>query len=165
MDRSALLRYVFSPWVVGGAIALALALLCASLFALWITRPAQTTPAPATAVLNVIPLPNPSPTSIPPTPSPTPTQIMAESLPPPASDIVLGALVQVSGTGGDGLRLRAQPGLNSQVLFLGLESEVFEVRDGPRQADGYTWWLLVAPYDPTVSGWAVSNYLRVVQNP
>jgi hypothetical protein len=86
-------------------------------------------------------------------------------LPPASEAISIGALVQVSGTGGDGLRLRAEPGLNSQVLFLGLESEVFQVSDGPRQADGYTWWLLVAPYDPTLSGWAVANYLVVVQSP
>ncbi len=163
MERRALIRYIFSPWVVGGAIALALALLCAALFALWVSRTGRSSAAPATAVLNVIPLPSLTP--IPPTPSPTPTQAAGEALPPPADDITLGALVQVSGTGGDGLRLRAQPGLNGQVLFLGLESEVFEVRDGPRQADGYTWWLLVAPYDPTVSGWAVSNYLKVIQKP
>jgi hypothetical protein len=51
------------------------------------------------------------------------------------------------------------------VRFLGLEAEVFQVSDGPRQVDGYTWWFLVAPYDASVQGWAVANYLAVVQNP
>jgi len=163
MDREALLRYFFNPWVVTGAIGLGLALLCASIFALWVTRAAPTALPPATAVLNVIPIPSPTP--ILPTPSPTPQSTPSVPLPPASEAISIGALVQVSGTGGDGLRLRAEPGLNSQVLFLGLESEVFQVSDGPRQADGYTWWLLVAPYDPTLSGWAVANYLVVVQSP
>jgi hypothetical protein len=49
--------------------------------------------------------------------------------------------------------------------MLGVEAEVFQVRDGPRDVDGYVWWFLVAPTDETRGGWAVSNYLAVVQNP
>jgi hypothetical protein len=77
----------------------------------------------------------------------------------------MDAYVQISGTGGDGLRLRVEPGLKSEVRILGAEDEVFEVKDGPREADGFTWWYLVGPYDQTRRGWAVSNYLQVVQNP
>lgn len=77
----------------------------------------------------------------------------------------MGAFVQVSGTGGDGLRLRAEPSLDGEVRFLGLESEVFRVEDGPEEVDGYTWWYMVAPYDDSVNGWGVSNFLAVVQNP
>ena len=73
--------------------------------------------------------------------------------------------MQITGTGGDGLRLRTEPGLNADVRILGAEAEVFLVQDGPRQVDGYTWWDLVGPYDSTRRGWAVSNYLAVVQNP
>lgn len=95
--------------------------------------------------------------------TPTPT---AEALPPPpAGDIGVGLYVQVVGVGVDGLRLRADPGLQGDVRFLGIEAEVFQVKDGPRQLDGYTWWLLVAPYDTTRQGWAVANYLQVIQNP
>jgi hypothetical protein len=86
-------------------------------------------------------------------------------VPPAAGDIVIGDYVQVTGTGGDGVRLRSDPGLNGTILFLGLEAEVFQVSDGPRQVDGYTWWFLVAPYDNSVRGWAVANYLAEVQNP
>jgi hypothetical protein len=77
----------------------------------------------------------------------------------------IGAFVEITGTGGDGLRLRAEPGLDSDVRMLGGEAEVFQIRDGPREADGYTWWYLVALIDETRNGWAVSNYLAVVQNP
>jgi hypothetical protein len=79
--------------------------------------------------------------------------------------IAIGAHVQIQGTGGDGLRLRSEPGLNGEILLLGSESEVFRVADGPVDTDGYTWWHLVGPFDETRQGWAVSNYLVVVQNP
>jgi hypothetical protein len=74
----------------------------------------------------------------------------------------IGAYVQISGTGGDGLRLRSGPGKGNAPLFLGGESEAFLVKDGPKEADGFTWWFLVAPYDEQRKGWAVENYLSVV---
>jgi hypothetical protein len=63
------------------------------------------------------------------------------------------------------VRVRSEPGLQSDTLFVALEAEVFQIDDGPTQADGYTWWHLVAPFDATHRGWAVSNYLSVVQKP
>jgi hypothetical protein len=77
----------------------------------------------------------------------------------------IGSLVQVAGTGGDGLRLRVEPGLEEQVRFLGIEAEVFEVVDGPVELDGFVWYLLMTPIDEARRGWAVSNYLVTVQNP
>ncbi|MCC6146568.1 MAG: SH3 domain-containing protein [Anaerolineaceae bacterium] len=76
--------------------------------------------------------------------------------------IYTGGFVQITGTDGDGLRLRSGPGLNQPLLFLGYDSEVFEVRDGPKEADNLVWWYLVATYDDARSGWAASNYLTVV---
>jgi hypothetical protein len=46
-----------------------------------------------------------------------------------------------------------------------MEAEVFLVKDGPKQSDGFTWWFLEAPYDPDRSGWAASSYLVMVRNP
>ena len=65
----------------------------------------------------------------------------------------------------DGLRIRTDPSLQGQIKFVGIEAEVFQVKDGPREVDGYTWWLLVAPYDETLNGWAVGDYLEIIQNP
>jgi hypothetical protein len=76
--------------------------------------------------------------------------------------IGVGMYVQITGTDGQGLRLRAGPGVGEAALFLGMDAEVFEVRDGPRNVDGYTWWYLTAPYDEKRSGWAAANYLTVV---
>jgi hypothetical protein len=79
--------------------------------------------------------------------------------------IFLGDYVEIVGTQGDGLRLRSKPGLDGEIEFVAYEGEIFKVDDGPQDASGYHWWHLVAPYDETVQGWAVDNYLKVVQNP
>jgi hypothetical protein len=71
-----------------------------------------------------------------------------------------GMLVEVVGTGTDGLRLRASPGLQSATNLVAFENEVFEVQDGPDQADGRTWWYLVNPYDNRQYGWGVAEYLQ-----
>ena len=165
MDTRALLRYILHPWVVGGAVVIGVSLLCGSILFLGVTRPGGDTAPPATAIMHVIPLPSPTPTAPTSTPSPdvTPTSPISPGV--GSGDISIGAFVQVAGTGGDGVRLRLEPGLNGEVRFLGLESEVFHVKDGPQQADGYTWWFLVAPYDESVQGWAVANFLLLVQNP
>ena len=57
----------------------------------------------------------------------------------------MGMYVQISGTGGDGLRLRSGPSRNDDPRFLGYESEVFMVKDGPRFSDDLTWWFLRSP--------------------
>lgn len=114
----------------------------------------------ATAVLTIVPAPSSTP----------PGQVALFSTPtstPPALSITIdgiavGNFVQISGTGGDGLRLRREPGVNADILFLGYESEVFKVVDGPKQADGFVWWYLTAPYDEKRSGWAASRFLRVI---
>jgi hypothetical protein len=101
--------------------------------------------------------PTESPLSTSPTPAPTFT--------PLPGTIALNTYVQITGTDGDGLRMRVSPSLSSEPLFLGFDSEVFLVTDGPSQADGYTWWYLTAPYDKNRSGWAVVNYLTYVPSP
>ena len=75
----------------------------------------------------------------------------------------IGALEQR--TEGQGLHLRAQPGLDNAPQFLGYDAEVYQITGGPQQADGYTWWYLTAPYDQARSGWAVQDYLTVIPSP
>ena len=95
----------------------------------------------------------------------TPTQaaeaIATESnLPPdPGSVIQVGLTVHISGTGGDGLRIRQEPGVDSTPLFLGADNEEFVVKDGPEVVDNLTWWYLEAPFDEKRQGWAAANYL------
>jgi len=98
-----------------------------------------------------------------------PPDAIASATPTPQSLIVggigVGMYVQITGTEGDGLRLRSGAGTTNPPRFLGREAEVFQVRDGPKDADGYTWWYLVTPYDESRSGWAAANFLAVVTEP
>jgi hypothetical protein len=165
MNSRSIFRAIFSPWVMVGAVALAIVLMCATLSLVWVTRPDNAASGPSTAVLSIILAPTATPVVD--TPTPSADQQSTEAVPPAPlpGTFGIGAYVQITGTEGDGLRLRSAPGLQGQVEFLALESEVFQIQDGPRDADGYTWWFVVAPYDESVQGWAVANYLAVVQNP
>lgn len=93
------------------------------------------------------------------TPSPTPTSIFFL----PEGVIGVGAYVQVIGTEGAGLRMRADPGLDTAIKFTAMDAEVFLVIDGPVEVDGYTWWHLEAPYDQTRSGWSAGDFLTPIE--
>ncbi|GAB4474983.1 MAG: hypothetical protein Kow0088_11410 [Anaerolineales bacterium] len=114
-----------------------------------------------TAVIEIIPAPTLTPTTLP-TASPFPDEDVFQPLPgnPFETQIEVGDAVQIYGTQGDGLRLRASPGLDGNILFLAFEGEIFRVEDGPREVSGYVWWYLVAPYDENVKGWAVENFIK-----
>jgi hypothetical protein len=146
-------------WVLLGALVVASVLTMFTLGLLWLTRSSSSSVPPSTAILYVIPAP-------PATPTPEASTPGDGAMPsPPAGAISVGAYVEITGTSGEGLRLRDQPGLDGKLLLLGSETEIFRVADGPKDADGYTWWYLTGPFDDTRKGWAVSNYLQVVQKP
>ena len=165
MDFRALTRWLLDPWLILGAIGFGSLTLVAGLFLLYVTRPAAAPAGLSTAVVTIISVP--TATDVPPTATPAgPETPTPPSLPlPPPGDVSIGAYVQIVGTSGDGLRLRTEPGLDSEVRVLGEETEVFVVTDGPTDTDGYGWWYLESPSDRSRRGWAVSNYLSVVQNP
>ena len=77
----------------------------------------------------------------------------------------VGEYVQITGTSGDGLSLRSGPSRSFSVNFVGLDSEVFKIVDGPVEADGYVWWYMEAPYDKNRNGWSVDEYLQIVTVP
>lgn len=159
------MRKLLNPWVLLAAVGISGLLVAGSLALIWASRSENRNQPPATAVLTVIPAPSPTQPATTPT-SPFETTPTPESSPTPIpGSIAPGVFVQISGTGGDGLRLRAGPGLDEAVRYLGLEAEVFQVRDGPEQSDDFTWWYLVAPFDESRNGWAVAAYLVVIDNP
>lgn len=156
------MRRYLSPLVILVAIGLAVVLLAAIFFIIWSSLPAQPAQAAPTPVLTIIAAPT---ATLAPTisfESLTPTVTPTLNFSPGAGGIQVGDYVQITGTGGDGLRLRQAPGTDADQLFLGREAEVFQVKDGPKDASGYTWFFLEAPYDVTRSGWAVADYLQVV---
>ena len=149
--------------VVLGALGIAGLLIVITLISIGWTKPDSVRELGfAPADLTVIPAPTSTPNV---TPSFTPDPLLVGT-PTLAPDVIgVGGFVQIAGTDGEGLRLRADPGLNGTPIFLGYDEEVFEVRDGPQEADGYVWWYLVAPYDETRAGWAAADFLGAIPSP
>jgi len=77
----------------------------------------------------------------------------------------IGEYVQIAGTSGEGLSLRSGPSRTFSINFVGMDSEVFKIVDGPVEADGYVWWYMEAPYDKNRNGWSVDEYLQIVTVP
>lgn len=153
-------RQLFNKWVILGAILFAGLLLLITVISIGLTTPSQSADIGfAPADLTIIPAPTAT-SSAPPTPTVDP---FAPTVVP--TGIAPGNYVQITGTNGEGLRIRSDPGLTGEPVFLGYDSEVFVVQDGPREADGYVWWYLVAPYDDTRAGWAASDFLSYIPSP
>ncbi len=153
------------PWLFGGML-FGFASTAILVFIGVFTRNGTQLIDPPTPVLTIIPAPSQTPT---PEPSATPEVVITTPTPTSPTfrpgEIGPGQLVEIIGTGGDNLRLRSRPGLESAIAFLGVEREVFEVIDGPQELDGYLWWYLRNPYNPDKTGWAVSVYLRPIASP
>ena len=153
-------RELVNKWVILGALAFAGLLLLITAVAIGLTsarRNSEVGFVPA----NVTVIPAPTGTSGAP---PTPT-IDPFASPTSPTGIAIGNYVQITGTEGQGLRIRAEPGLGGEFQFLAYDSEVFVVQDGPREVDGFTWWYLVAPYDQTRVGWAAADFLSYIPAP
>ena len=159
------MKNVLNGKVLIAMLVVASLLLCASFVYILVKRPAVATPdlTPASAALTILPAPTSTPRNLPPTLTPIPPTPMASPT-LAAGQIAISAYVQVS-TGGDALRVRAEPGLSNAPLFLAFDSEVFLVSDGPKQSDGYTWWYLTASYDASRAGWAVQDFLTAIPPP
>ena len=153
-------QQLFNKWVILGALLLTGCLLFITAISIGITSARQPSDVGfAPADVTIIPAPTstsgapPTPTIDPFAPTPAPT------------GIALGNYVQITGTNGEGLRIRSEPGLNGNPEFLGFDSEVFIIQDGPRSVDGYVWWYLVAPYDQSRAGWAAADFLTYIPPP
>jgi hypothetical protein len=157
------LSSIFNIRVLLGALGIAGCLLLTTFLSIGWTKPGPAREFGfAPADLTVIPAPSSTP-DVTPTFTPDPLIFGTPTLAP---DVIgVGGYVQITGTEGEGLRLRSDPGLNGTPAFLGYDEEVFQVRDGPRDVDGYTWWYLVAPYDETRAGWAAADFLGAIPSP
>ncbi len=160
------LRVFINRWVILGAVLLGCGLSGALIWAIQRSHSEAPQAIGPTLVFTNVAAPTATipgivrPTNAPETPtSPPPT------LPSGSEQIPQGATVQIQGTGTDGLNLRASPGMNQPVNYLGFEAEVFIVRDGPTFADGLNWYYLVGFYDNNRNGWAAANYLQMIQSP
>lgn len=96
------------------------------------------------------------------TPTITPTNTVALPITTPEGTpsgtiIEPGATVVVKGTQGVGLRLRAEPTTEGQLVTAAREGVVLTVIDGPEEADGYVWWKVRTPDGK--EGWGAANWL------
>ena len=151
---------IWSGPVIAGSILVAALLLAAS-FAYFFFQPEP-------ADIGVIPtasiyvIDGPTATAIP----PTPTRMPAATETPEVvtgTDIGINSLVQITGTDGEGLNLRTLPNTTSNIQFLGFDLEIFKVVDGPIFAEGYWWWYLETPVEHDRSGWAVEDFLEIIE--
>ena len=147
----------FRPWVWAAAVGLSI-IFCLVIWLIVSSLKGEAVNPEQTAELVTISAPTFTP--IP----PIQTLITQTSTPELAviNGIGIGIYVQIVGTDGAGLRLRSAPGTDSAALFLGMDAEVFLVKDGPRMANDMVWWYLVAPYDDTRAGWAAAHYLEII---
>ena len=153
------IKKLLSIWVITGALLISFSLIVILGLVFWVFYSPKAPQTLPTAELSIIPAPTMTSTMMQITETPLAT-LIPEII--SVEGISKGIYVQIYNTGVAGLRLRNGPGINSPVQFLAPEGEVYLVADGPQDMDGYIWWYLVAPYDQSRSGWAVSEYLRPV---
>lgn len=165
-------RFALPPWAVLVALVAAVILLCVGLVlivrAIKGGREAETPTAeagqtedlmpPATEPLRgdmTVEVPSGEPTLmptavIPGLNTPVPTE-------PVAGEIGPGATVVTFNT--DPLRMRDQPSLSGDIVVRLGSGSVLTVLDGPREADGYTWWKVRT--EGGREGWVAGNWLRL----
>ena len=68
----------------------------------------------------------------------------------------IGDAVQVGNTSGQGLRVRDIPGREGKILAKFTEGSSLQIIDGPKQADGYTWWKVRGAGG---EGWCAADFL------
>lgn len=162
---SALRKHTFLPWLLGGLL-LGLSLAILAILGGVFTRASGPMIQRATPLITILAAPSATVTAMPSdTPQTPPEPPTATPVSSSLEQISPGQYIEIFGTGGDNLRLRAEPGLDATIAFLGVESEVFEVLEGPEQVDGYLWWFLRNPYNIEKTGWAASVYLRPISSP
>jgi probable HAF family extracellular repeat protein len=122
---------------------------------IWVVPANGGTPAKRFAGLNPAwrPVPGTNPAPVPAAPAATPVAPTVTPASSPMPGLRVGGSVEVVGAG-DCVNARAQPSRTAALVKCLPDGTVAVVLDGPRSADGFTWWLLDA------GGWVVADYLR-----
>jgi hypothetical protein len=162
-------RVTLPPWALLTGLVGILILLCVGLVMLVnAVRGKGDTPTPTSAVAaaaTAATAEQPSATMTPMaviTQTPTATVVLPITVTPKPeifTEIATGATVVVQGTLGGGLNLREEPSTNSKVVTNVKDGTALTVVDGPREANGYTWWQLEA--SDGKEGWGAANWLAL----
>lgn len=148
--------------IIGGIVFAIILVVVGVILILWAGRSRREPVLSPEVKITQIPAPTATPEIILPTQSMIETPTQAVVLPP--GMIGVGIYVQVTGTSGSGLRMRAEPGTSGEVRFVAMDAEAFLVIGGPVEQDGYTWWQLEAPYDKNRTGWSADAFLSPLED-
>jgi len=87
----------------------------------------------------------------------TPTSV--PGIPEPGPGVFeVGMHIEISGTGEDGLRMRAEPGINEKIMFIADEGTQHRIVDGPVIMDSLIWWKIRSIENDGKEGWSVQDY-------
>jgi hypothetical protein len=130
---------------------------------LYAKQPPKQPSVPVLAIAPTTTKPAPTPTGLgdaTATPAPTPTT----AAPPPG---VIGLNGWVMTAAGGGLTVRDAPAKKGARITVLRDGTIGHVVDGPKDADGYTWWKLdrFDPAKPDVSGWVAGQFLKATEAP
>jgi hypothetical protein len=117
------------------------------------------TPTP-TPTRTPVPTATPTPTSTPtptPTSTSTPTPTHTPTYTPTPTPTPTPVLVEVGGTGGQGVWMYQQPGLKGGKITAWRDGTVMTVVGGPIEADGYAWIQVLDPKGRL--GWIPDRFL------
>lgn len=156
-------RPALTPRAFAGAVIVAVLLIVLTFT--WMAVSAPPRPDPASLMADVTLIPAPSGTPLPASQAALDPYAPTPTFTPLPGQLAVGVYAQIVGTEGQGLRIRSNPGLSGEQKFMGFDTEVFLIKDGPREVDGYTWWYLVSNYDDGRAGWAASDFLEFVPGP
>ena len=80
---------------------------------------------------------------------------------PPSGDIYPGATVEVAGTGGTGVNVRAEANTSSEIVTVALDGWQGVTTGDLVEGEGYIWWPV--EFDDGTFGYVVSDYLILIE--
>ena len=67
--------------------------------------------------------------------------------------------IRIGNTGGDGLLIRSNPGIDASPLYWGADGETYVIVDGPEISGNSIWWQIKSVANDEKVGWANHEYL------
>ncbi len=126
-------------------------------------RPLSTQPTQAPTMQPTLPILLPTGTSAPVLPTvapPAQSDVATPTAQPTATGgLAVGDKAQVAGTSGV-LNMRDGAGTGFKIVASLREGAIVEILDGPKEANGYTWWQV--RNDAGTVGWAAGDWLKKV---
>jgi lysozyme len=87
------------------------------------------------------------------------TSLMSTPLSALAETLIVGSIVEVTGTAGDGLNVRSSAESTATVVGVEMDGSRGVAQEGPVVSGAFTWWRV--QWNSGVMGWSVDKYLTV----